>query len=182
MAIFPIRTFGDPVLRSKTKDVENVDAALEQLIADMFETMYDAPGVGLAATQIGVGRSVAVFDAGFGPQVLINPQLLEVVPGDVHQTLTGEVMIPDDALDLWEYDEGCLSVPGYFWPITRPAWAVATAQTVEGEQVIYAGDELLGRVLRHEIDHLEGILLVERLGKARKRKALKQMREDALGI
>jgi peptide deformylase len=182
MAIFPIRTFGDPVLRSKTKGVAKIDGTLGQLIDDMLETMYDAPGVGLAATQIGIGRRVAVFDTGFGPQVLINPELVEVVPGDVYQTPTGEVTIPSDALDQWEYDEGCLSVPGYFWPITRPAWAVATAQDAAGEQVTYAGDELLGRVLQHEVDHLEGILLIERLGKVRKRRALKQIREDALGI
>jgi peptide deformylase len=182
MAIFPIRTFGDPILRSKTTDVEKIDGALVQLINDMFETMYEAPGVGLAANQIGVGRSVAVFDTGFGRQVLINPELLILVPGEVHQTPTGEVTIPHDALDLWEYDEGCLSVPGYSWPITRPAWAVVTAQDAEGEQVVYAGDELLARVLQHEIDHLEGTLLIERLGKARKRKALKQIREDALEI
>lgn len=182
MAIYPIRMFGDPVLRAQTTAVTKVDDALRQLIDDMFETMYDAPGVGLAAPQIGVGRRVAVFDAGFGREVLINPELLEVVPGEVHQTTTGEITIPEDALEIWEYDEGCLSVPGHFWPITRPAWAVATAQNLEGEQVTYAGDELLGRVLQHEIDHLEGVLLIERLGKVRKRKALKQITEEALGI
>jgi peptide deformylase len=180
--MYPIRRFGDPVLRAQTTAVAKVDDALCQLIDDMFETMYDAPGVGLAAPQIGVGRRVAVFDTGFGREVLINPELLEVVPGEVHQTMRGEITIPEDALEVWEYDEGCLSVPGHFWPITRPAWAVATAQNAEGEQVTYAGDELLGRVLQHEIDHLEGVLLIERLGKVRKRKALKQIREEALGI
>ncbi len=182
MAIYPIRTFGDPVLRSKTTRVSAVDGALRQLCADMIETMYDAPGVGLAATQIGIGRRVAVFDAGFGPQALINPELEEVVPGMVLDTVTGEVTIPEDALEFWEYDEGCLSVPGHFWPITRPAWAIATATNLEGENVTYAGDDLLGRVLQHEIDHLEGTLLIERLGKVRKRKALKEIREEALGI
>ena len=182
MAIYPIRTFGDPVLRSATSRVSSVDNALRQLCEDMIETMYAAPGVGLAATQIGIGRRVAVFDAGFGPQCLINPQLEEVIPGAVLDTATGEVTIPDDALDLWEYDEGCLSVPGHFWPITRPAWAVATATNVDGDPVVYAGDDLLGRVLQHEIDHLEGILLIERLGKVKKRKALKQIREDSLGL
>ena len=102
MAIFPIRTFGDPVLRAQAEPVTEIDETIYRLVADMLDTMYDAPGVGLAAPQIGISRRVLVFDAGEGPQVLINPELLET---------EGE----------WSFDEGCLSVPGRFWPISRPA-------------------------------------------------------------
>lgn len=97
MAIFPIRTFGDPVLRTPAKPVEEIDDKIRTLIEDMIETMYDAPGVGLAAPQIGVSLRIAVFDAndGLGARAMINPVLVETA---------GE----------WEFEEGCLSVPGYW--------------------------------------------------------------------
>ncbi len=163
MAIFPIRTFGDPVLRTRAQEIEEVDDGIRRLVADMIETMYDAPGVGLAAPQIGISRRVVVFDAGDGPKALINPVLLES-SGD------------------WVFDEGCLSVPGRFWPIERPAFARATGLDEFGEPVEYAGEELLGRVLQHEIDHLEGMLLIERLERRVRKQALRELREEALGL
>lgn len=163
MAIFPIRTFGDPVLRTRAQEIEKVDDGIRRLVADMIETMYDAPGVGLAAPQIGISRRVVVFDAGDGPKALINPVLLES-SGD------------------WVFDEGCLSVPGRFWPIERPAFARATGLDEFGEPVEYAGEELLGRVLQHEIDHLEGMLLIERLERRVRKQALRELREEALGL
>ncbi|MGH9893117.1 MAG: peptide deformylase, partial [bacterium] len=104
MALFPIRRFGDPVLRMPTSPVKEIDTGVRKLVTDMIETMYAAPGVGLAAPQIGVSRAVIVFDAqdGNGARVLINPDLVES---------DGE----------YEYEEGCLSVPGHYWPIIRPA-------------------------------------------------------------
>ncbi len=163
MAIFPIRTFGDPVLRTPAATVTEFDAALEKLVEDMIDTMYDAPGVGLAAPQIGISKRVCVFDAGDGPQVLVNPEVVET---------SGE----------WTFDEGCLSVPGYFWPITRPAFAHATGVDVTGRPVEFAGNELLGRVLQHEIDHLDGLLLIERLDKEQRKAALRDLRNDVLGL
>jgi peptide deformylase len=165
MAIYPIRIFGDPVLRMSTKEVEEFDSSLETLVEDMLETMYQAPGVGLAANQIGVSRRVAVFDAQdeLGPRVLINPVLVET---------GGE----------WEYEEGCLSVPGRFWPIVRPGFARVRALDLEGYEVEYAGDGLLGRVLQHEIDHLEGRLLLDQLPRRLRKRALKEIREESMGL
>jgi peptide deformylase len=165
MAIYPIRTFGDPVLRLETKTVAYVDDVVRSLVQDMIETMYEAPGVGLAANQIGITRKIAVFDAqdGLGPQTMINPEIVE---------LSGE----------WEYEEGCLSVPGHWWEIKRPGFARVKALDLEGNEVEYAGDGLMGRVLQHEIDHLDKKLLIDRLDKPVRKKALRDLREEALGL
>lgn len=163
MAIFPIRTFGDPVLRTVAEPIDTFDDALHKLAEDMIETMYDAPGVGLAAPQIGVSKRIFVFDAGAGPHVMINPEVVEVK-------------------DEWEFDEGCLSVPGRYWPISRPGFARAKGLDLDGNPVEYEGDELVGRVLQHEIDHLNGILLIERLDRRTRKSALRDLRNEALGL
>lgn len=164
MAIFPIRTFGDPVLRLETKPVDDIDDKVRNLVNDMIETMYEAPGVGLAANQIGVSRQIAVFDAQdeLGPRVMINPKVTET-SGD------------------WDFDEGCLSVPGHYWEIARPGFARVEAIDLDGNNVEYAGDGLLGRVLQHEVDHLNGLLLLDHLPKRTRKKAMKELREEALG-
>lgn len=163
MAIFPIRTYGDPVLRTPTTPVDVVDDSVRKLVADLIETMYDAPGVGLAANQIGVSRRVAVFDAqdGEGPRPLINPVIVET---------DGE----------FEYEEGCLSVPGHYWPIMRPGFTRVRCLDLAGNEVEYAGDDLLGRVLQHEIGHLDGGLLIDHLPRRERKKALKELREELL--
>lgn len=165
MAIYPIRTFGDPVLRTPATPVERIDDGVRRLVADMIETMYDAPGVGLAAPQIGVSRRVAVFDAqdGEGARVLVNPEVVETS-------------------GTWSMDEGCLSVPGHFWPIERPGFARVRGFDLDGNDVEYAGEELLGRVLQHELDHLDGTLLIERLPKRVRAQALRDLRNEALGL
>lgn len=164
MAIFPIRTFGDPVLRMETKPISEITDAVRTLVQDMIETMYDAPGVGLAANQIGISRRVAVFDAqdDLGARVMINPELVEA---------EGEVT----------REEGCLSVPGYWWEISRPEHARVKALDLEGNEVEYAGDGLLGRVLQHEVAHLDGGLLLDALPKRTRKKALRDLRDEALG-
>jgi peptide deformylase len=131
----------------------------------MIETMYAAPGVGLAANQIGVTRRIAVFDAQdeVGPRVMINPEILET---------SGTL----------EYDEGCLSVPGRYWEITRPAFARVRALDLNGNQVEYEGDGLLGRVLQHEIAHLDGGLLFDELPKRVRKKVLQELRDENLGL
>jgi len=165
MATYPIRTFGDPVLRLETKPVEEIDDAVRTLVSDLLETMYAAPGVGLAANQIGIARQVAVFDTQdeLGPRVMINPVLVET---------SGN----------WEYEEGCLSVPGHYWDIIRPAFARVTSLDLNGNEVEYAGDELLGRVLQHEVAHLGGGLLIDALPKPVRKKALRDLRDEALGL
>jgi peptide deformylase len=165
MAIYPIRTFGDPVLRLPTKPITEIDSTVHTLAKDMIETMYDAPGVGLAANQIGIARRMAVFDANdeLGPRVMINPEI-SVTEGEV------------------ELEEGCLSVPGYWWEITRPAFVRVKALDLDGNDVEYAGDGLLGRVLQHEIGHLDGGLLLDVLPKRVRKRALKELRDEALGL
>lgn len=165
MAIYPIRTFGDPVLRSPTKPVEEIDGAVRALVQDMIETMYEAPGVGLAANQIGMQRRIAVFDAHdeLGARVMINPEIVETS-------------------GAFEYEEGCLSLPGRYWEIVRPAFARVRALDLDGNEVEYAGDELIGRVLQHEVDHLDGVLLIDHLPKRVRKKAMKELREEALNL
>jgi peptide deformylase len=163
MAIFPIRTFGDPVLRIAASDVEDFDESLRRLADDMLETMHEAPGVGLAAPQIGVLKRIFVADVGEGPFVMVNPEIVD---------LDGS----------WEFDEGCLSVPGRFWEIKRPGYARARGLDLDGKPVEYEGEELMGRVLQHEIDHLGGMLLLERLPRRARKGALRDLREEALGL
>jgi len=160
VAIFPIRTFPDPVLRTPAAEVGTIDDDIRRLAADMLETMYDAPGVGLAAPQIGVALRVIVWDIGEGPAVMVNPVMLET---------SGK----------WTYEEGCLSVPERYWPISRSAFAHARGLDLDGDEVEYAGDELLGRVLQHEIDHVEGHLLLKHLPRRVRNQALKEIREEA---
>lgn len=165
MAVFPIRTFGDPVLRTPARQVETIDDRIRKLIADMTETMYAAPGVGLAAPQIGVGLRVAVFDPGDGPgaRAMVNPRLVAT---------EGE----------WEFEEGCLSVPGYWWKLTRPAYARIEALDGEGEEVVYEGEELMGRVLQHEYQHLEGVLILDHLERRERKRVMRELREGAVGL
>jgi peptide deformylase len=161
MAIFPIRVFGDPVLRTPAEPVDDLSSAYERLIDDMLETMYEAPGVGLAAPQIGISKQIFVADVGDGPFAMFNPEIIETS-------------------GTWEFDEGCLSVPGYFWEIERPGFASARGYDLDGNEITIGGEELLGRVLQHEIDHLGGMLLIERLPRRVKKQALRDLREDAL--
>lgn len=165
MAIHPIRTFGDPVLRAETTPIDEIDDGVRKLVADMIETMYDAPGAGLAANQIGVSRRICVFDAadGNGVQVLINGELVET---------EGEI----------QTDEGCLSVPGHWWEIERPEFARAQGLDLDGNEIEYSGPGLMGRVLQHELDHLDGGLLLDRLEPGVRKAALRDLRNEALGL
>jgi peptide deformylase len=163
VASYPIRVFGDPVLRQRAREVEEIDGALARLAQDMIETMYAAPGVGLAAPQVGVERRLFVYDVGEGPGVVVNPRIVES---------DGE----------WTYEEGCLSVPGLHWPIVRPKRVHLVGYGIDGEEVSIEADELLARAFQHEVDHLDGVLVIDRLGKAERREALRVLRERALGV
>ena len=162
MATFPIRTFGDPVLRQRALEVEDIDAKIVRLSEEMIETMYAAPGVGLAAPQVGIERRIFVYDVGDGPQTVINPEIVES---------SGE----------WEYEEGCLSVPDLHWSIVRPNEVHLVGYNLEGNEISIEADEYLGRVLQHELDHLDGILLLERLEKDQRKQAMRILRGRALG-
>lgn len=157
MAVFPIRVFGDPVLRQCTAPLDDIDGKIARLCEEMIETMYAASGVGLAAPQVGIEKRLFVYDIGDGPQTLINPEIVES---------SGE----------WEYDEGCLSVPDLHWPIVRASHVHMVGLDLEGNEVSVEGDELLGRVLQHELDHLDGVLLIERLDKDQRKQAMRVLR------
>lgn len=161
VATFPIRTYGDPILRQLTTDVENIDDSVVRLVEDMIQTMHEAPGVGLAATQVGIQKRIFVYDVGDGPNVVLNGRITES---------SGE----------WTYEEGCLSVPGLFWPITRPSHVVLEGIDLQGNEIKTEGSELLGRVFQHEIDHLDGVLLIERLSPDQYKEAMKSLRSQAL--
>lgn len=161
MATFPIRVFGDPVLRQRAAEVGEIDARVVRLSEEMVETMHAAPGVGLAAPQVGVERRIFVYDVGEGPRTVINPEILES---------SGE----------WEYEEGCLSVPELHWPIIRPKQVHLIGRDLDGNELSIEADELLARVFQHELDHLNGILLLERLEPAQRKEAMRVLRARAL--
>lgn len=163
MVIYPIRTFPDPVLSIVAAEVTRFDADLVRLVDGMFATMYDAPGVGLAAPQVGISKRVFVADVGEGPIVMVNPAIVETA-------------------GIFKYEEGCLSVPDLFWQIKRPDYARAVGVSLTGEPVMHEGEGLMGRVLQHEIDHLNGTLLLSHLGKRIRRQVLQELRREALGF
>ena len=163
MATYQIRIFGDPVLRQRASEIENIDGALVRLAEDMIETMYDAPGVGLAAPQVGVERRMFVYDVGDGPAVVVNPEILES---------SGE----------WTYKEGCLSIPGLSWELVRPKEVHLRGVDLEGNELDIEADELLARCFQHEMDHLDGILIVERLEDADRKEAMRILRNRALDL
>jgi len=145
MAIRTIRTDNDPILRKISKTVITFDEKLQILVDDMIETMHEADGVGLAAPQIGVLKRVIVFDLydDEGPMALINPRFIE-----------------QNGLQIEE--EGCLSLPGKHGMVKRPLTVTVQFEDLEGETYEIEGDELLARVLCHEIDHLDGILYIDK--------------------
>lgn len=155
---FFIRLFGDPVLRQRTSDVTEIDGPLKQLADDMLETMYAAPGVGLAAPQVGIQKRIFVYDAGEGPAVVINPRISES---------SGE----------WTFEEGCLSVPGLSWPIVRPREILLEGIDLDGNALAIEAEEYLARVYQHEVDHLDGVLLIERLDPDQRKQAMRTLRQ-----
>ena len=144
MAIRIIREEGEPVLRKVCKPVKEITPKIAELVDDMLDTMYDENGVGLAAPQVGVLKRIVVIDIGEGPVVLINPEIVET-SGEQ----TGR--------------EGCLSVPGKMAIVTRPNYAKVKAVDITGQNIIVEGEELMARALCHEIDHLDGILYIDKM-------------------
>lgn len=163
MSGLTIRQYGDPVLKERTREVQEIDASVATLAQSMIETMYDAPGSGLAANQIGVMRRVFVYDVGEGPRTVINPRIVES---------DGE----------WTYEEGCLSIPGLSWDIVRPNAVHLVGLDLDGNEISIEASELEGRVFQHELDHLDGILLVERLDADQRKEALKILRGRTLHL
>lgn len=162
--IYPIVKYGQPVLDKVAEPVREFDAALEKLVADMFDTMYAAHGVGLAAPQIGISKSLCVIDTTCGEDpsaklVLANPVVLSA-----EGKQTGE--------------EGCLSLPNFRSPTARPMKAMVRAQDAHGQEITLEGEDLLARAFCHEIDHLNGVLFIQHLSLLKRdsiRRKVKQM-------
>jgi peptide deformylase len=157
---YSIRLFGDPVLKQRAHEVTDVDESLVRLARDMADTMHDARGLGVAAPQVGVQKRLFVYelpDSKDGPKSIINPVISES---------RGE----------WEYEEGCLSVPGLYFPIVRPKEVHLTGYDLDGNEVSIEADEVVARLFQHELDHLEGKLLLEYLDPDQRKQALRELR------
>ncbi len=166
MAIRRIVKYGDEVLFSPTEPVNQINDEIRTLVADMVETMYAAPGVGLAANQVGVPLQVAVIDITAGEEegniiIMINPQVIEREGSQVEE-------------------EGCLSIPGFNDFVKRPAQAVVRALDLEGKEFTMEGHELLARAFCHETDHLQGKLFIDRFGGIKRELMLKRIKRAVL--
>lgn len=155
MTIKPLIILPDPILREKSKPVERFDSSLVQFAEDMLETMYEAPGIGLAAIQVAEPRRLLVIDiAGKegdpDPRIFINPEI--VARGD----------------GVSQYEEGCLSIPDYYAEVERPAQVIVTYQDLTGERCEIEADGLLATCLQHEIDHLNGVLFIDHISKLKR--------------
>ena len=162
MVPYDIRIIGDPALRQRADEVEDIDGMLVRIADRMLPTMYDAGGIGLAAPQVGIQKRLFVWDLGNQPRAIVNPEIVES---------DGE----------WGFTEGCLSVPGLSWEIVRPKRVHVVGRDLDGNEMSVEADELEARLFLHELDHLNGILLVERLDSETRKKALRTLRERGVG-
>ncbi len=165
MSIRPIITAPDPRLRQVSKPVEKVDDDLRALMDDMRETMYDAPGIGLAAIQIGVPLRVIVMDiagedAEPEPRYFVNPEILD----------------PSEEMNV--YEEGCLSVPEYYDEVERPARCRVKYLDYDGKEQVLDAEGLLATCIQHEMDHLEGVLFIDHLSRLKRERILKKLKKE----
>lgn len=158
MAVLPIRQFGDPVLRTRAQEVAEVDRPARRLMKSMMQTMEQAPGIGLAATQVGVLKRIIIWEWEEEQGQLANPAIVE------HG---GEV----------EGEEGCLSLPGLLYPVVRSQWAVVEGISAGGERVRLELEDMPARIVQHEIDHLDGVLFIDHLPEELRREALRKLRD-----
>ena len=159
MAIQPIRLFGDPVLRRTALEVVDFDKELRTLVADLTDTMLEAPGAGLAAPQIGVGLRVFTW----------------YVDGEVGHLVNPDLTLSDE---LQDGPEGCLSLPGLRYDCRRAQSVVARGFDLHGEPLVVEGSELLARAIQHETDHLDGVLFLDRLDSDARKAAMREIRES----
>lgn len=160
-ASYEIRLIGDPVLRQRASEITDVTGSLVTVAANMLTTMYEAPGLGLAGPQVGVQKRIFVYDVGDGPQVVINPEVREA---------RGE----------WGYDEGCLSIPELTFELVRPKEIHLVGYDLDGNELSIEADEILARCFQHELDHLDGVLFIERLDPDDRKLAMKAIRDRRL--
>lgn len=164
MALLRIRQFGDPVLRERAKEIEEITDVHRRLIDDMIETMREAPGVGLAAPQVGVLERLFVWEVEDEFGVLINPVIVK------------------RSSERFTEAEGCLSLPGLTYEVERDYEVTVEALDGDGGPVTITGDDLLARVFQHEMDHLDGVLFIDRIDEAQRKEALSILRNQALGL
>ncbi len=164
MAAYQIRLFGDPVLTQRSAEVTDIDGSLARLVDDMVETMHEAHGIGLAAPQVGVQKRLFVYQLeDHDPVAIVNPTIAES---------RGE----------WEYDEGCLSIPGLYFPIVRPKEIHLTGWDLDGNEVSIEADEIEARCFQHELDHLDGRLLLKLLDKDQRKEAMRELRRRSEAV
>lgn len=161
MTIKPLIILPDPLLRQVSQPIERVDADIRRLAEDMLETMYEAPGIGLAAIQVGVARRMLVIDISKEgderePLVFINPEI-------VHSSDERSV-----------YEEGCLSIPDYYAEVERPAAITVKSLDREGRETLTEADGLLATCLQHEIDHLNGVLFIDHISRLKREMVIKK--------
>ena len=158
---YTLRLFGDPGLRQRSRTVVEFDGALARLVETMTRTMYQEAGVGLAAPQVGVQKRLYTYDVGEGPAVLINPEIVESSGSST-------------------YEEGCLSLPGLRFDIVRPERVTVRGVDVDGREVIFEDDDFLARVIQHEVDHLDGVLVIDHVEPEVRKAALRELRNRHL--
>jgi peptide deformylase len=163
VAAYQIRLFGDPVLTSRASEVTDIDGKLVKLAEDMVATMHEAHGLGLAAPQVGVQKRMFVYQIDDEPVTIVNPTITE---------RRGE----------WEYEEGCLSIPGLFFPIVRPKEILLTGWDLDGNEISIEADDIEARCFQHELDHLDGRLLLSMLDKDQKKEAMRELRRRAESV
>ena len=161
MAERDIRIYGDPVLKSATEPIAEIDEGVRALVADLLDTVKPAGRAGVAATQIGVGRRAFSYNVDGEIGYIINPEIVE---------LGGE---------LAPVEEGCLSVPGLWFPTPRYSYAKVRGIDLEGKEIVLEGTGLMAQALQHETDHLDGLLYLDRLEAKYRREAMKQVRESS---
>jgi peptide deformylase len=166
MTIKPLIILPDPILRQVSKPVETIDSSILRLADDMLETMYDAPGIGLAAIQIGVPRRLLVIDLAKegedkAPQVFINPEILT------------------SSDDRSTYEEGCLSIPDYYAEVERPAQVTVRHLDRNGKEILTQAEGLLATCLQHEIDHLNGVLFIDHISRLKREMVIKKFTKAA---
>ena len=166
MTIKPLIILPDPLLRQVSTPIERVDAELQKLADDMLETMYDAPGIGLAAIQVGIARRLLVIDLSKEgeekqPLVVINPEIIK----------------SSDARSV--YEEGCLSIPDYYAEVERPAQVTVKSIDREGKEQLIEADGLLATCLQHEIDHLNGVLFIDHISRLKREMVIKKFTKAA---
>jgi len=155
---YSIRTYGDPVLKTPAAAVGEIDGKIARLVDDMFDTLYSSEnGLGLAAPQVGVQKQIFVWEMDEEPMTIINPEIVES---------RGE----------WVYDEGCLSIPGLYVEIARPNEVLMRGLDLDGNEIEIEADELMGRLFQHELDHLNGVLMFDRMQPEQRKEALQEYR------